>query len=229
MLMPRSSAIYRLRVSRGDRQGPSLALRIVAAVLVGALLGLVRGLTSQSGRPDHRGDDDEHRGIGCLAPQPAHHQPSARAAPGSSIRSSAGRDRQPPGPRTGPRDVLRSGDSDERPSSCGLQFALFRTRWGLRTRAVGSTPRLRHGRHRRIPAALSERDPRWPCRLAGAFLTLESTGHPERMTNGRGFIALAAMIFGRWTRSRVRRGLLSEPRRPRGRREIRVRGDPARA
>jgi simple sugar transport system permease protein len=36
--------------------------------------------------------------------------------------------------------------------------------------------------------------------LAGAFLTLESVGSFERgMTNGRGFVALAVMIFGKWT------------------------------
>ena len=35
--------------------------------------------------------------------------------------------------------------------------------------------------------------------LAGAFLTLEAVGSFERaMTNGRGFVAIAVMIFGRW-------------------------------
>jgi simple sugar transport system permease protein len=35
--------------------------------------------------------------------------------------------------------------------------------------------------------------------LAGAFLTLEAVGSFERlMTNGRGFIALAVMLFGKW-------------------------------
>ena len=36
--------------------------------------------------------------------------------------------------------------------------------------------------------------------LAGAFLTLEAVGSFERaMTNGRGFVALAVMIFGGWS------------------------------
>jgi simple sugar transport system permease protein len=83
-----------------------------------------------------------------------------------------------------------------------LQFALFRTRWGLRTRAVGEHPKAADTvgidvyRQRYMDVILG-------CALAGlagAFLTLESTGSFQNgMTGGRGFIALAAMIFGRWT------------------------------
>ena len=83
-----------------------------------------------------------------------------------------------------------------------IQVLLFRSRWGLRTRAVGEHPRGgRYPRRRRHPAALSERDPggrlRGPCRR---LLSIEasSTFQPD-MTAGRGFIALAAVIFGRWT------------------------------
>ncbi|MGH2449699.1 MAG: ABC transporter permease [Candidatus Limnocylindria bacterium] len=83
-----------------------------------------------------------------------------------------------------------------------LQFLLFRSRWGLRTRAVGEHPKaadtvgINVFRQRYMNVVLG-------CALAGlagAYLTLESTGSFQNgMTGGRGFIALAAMIFGRWT------------------------------
>ena len=82
------------------------------------------------------------------------------------------------------------------------QFALFRTRWGLRTRAVGEHPKAADTvgidvfRQRYMNVIIG-------CAfagLAGAYLTLESTGSFQNgMTGGRGFIALAAVIFGRWT------------------------------
>ena len=83
-----------------------------------------------------------------------------------------------------------------------LQVALFRTRWGLRTRAVGEHPKaadtlgvdVYRQRYLNVVAGCALAG------LAGAFLTLESTGSFQNgMTGGRGFIALAAMIFGRWT------------------------------
>ena len=83
-----------------------------------------------------------------------------------------------------------------------LHFALFRTRWGLRTRAVGEHPLaadtvgVNVNGLRYLNVVLGG----VIAGLAGAYFTLESVPHFEPlMTNGRGFIALAAMIFGKWT------------------------------
>ena len=84
----------------------------------------------------------------------------------------------------------------------GLQVWLFRSRWGLRTRAVGEHPkaaetvgidviRLRY-RNVLISGLFAG--------LAGAYLSMEATNSfQDGMSTGRGFIALAAMIVGRWT------------------------------
>jgi simple sugar transport system permease protein len=82
-----------------------------------------------------------------------------------------------------------------------LGWALFHTTWGLRTRSIGENPRaadtLGINVYRMqftnlfIGGMLAG--------LAGAFLTLAAVGSFERnMTAGRGFIALAVMIFGNW-------------------------------
>lgn len=83
-----------------------------------------------------------------------------------------------------------------------LQFLLFRTTWGLRTRAVGEHPRAADTlgvnvfRTRYVNVLMGGAI----AGLAGAFLTLEAVGSFERaMTNGRGFVSLAVMIFGKWT------------------------------
>ncbi|MDX1417428.1 MAG: ABC transporter permease [Candidatus Promineifilaceae bacterium] len=83
-----------------------------------------------------------------------------------------------------------------------VQFGLFRTVWGLRTRSVGEHPgaadtvgiSVSRIRYLNVTVAGAFAG------LAGAYLSLEAVGSFERaMTNGRGFVALAVMIFGRWT------------------------------
>lgn len=83
-----------------------------------------------------------------------------------------------------------------------VHYVLFYTKWGLRTRAVGEHPRaadtvgINVYKMRYVNVVLGG----CLAGLAGAFLTLEAVGSFERvMTNGRGFIALACMVFGRWT------------------------------
>jgi general nucleoside transport system permease protein len=81
-------------------------------------------------------------------------------------------------------------------------YLLWYTRWGLRTRAVGEHPRaadtvgINVYKMRYINVMFGG----GLAGLAGAFLSLEAVGTFERaMTNGRGFLALAVMIFGKWT------------------------------
>jgi len=83
-----------------------------------------------------------------------------------------------------------------------VHVALFRTRWGLRVRAVGEHPRAADTvginvlgtRYRNVILG------GMMAGLGGAYFTLGSTGQFSKgMTAGLGFIALAAMIFGRWS------------------------------
>ncbi len=84
----------------------------------------------------------------------------------------------------------------------GAHWAMYHTRWGLRLRALGEHPRAVD------TAGVSVARGRWVAvlmsgalgGLAGANLSIEQVGvFQEGFTNGRGFIALAANIFGRWT------------------------------
>ena len=83
-----------------------------------------------------------------------------------------------------------------------IQYVLFFTPWGLRTRAVGEHPRAADtlgidvNRNRYINVLLGG----VIAGLAGAWFTLEAVDvFNPGMTNGLGFIGLAAMIFGKWS------------------------------
>jgi simple sugar transport system permease protein len=80
-------------------------------------------------------------------------------------------------------------------------FGLFHTKWGLRVRAVGEHPQAAD------TVGINVNGTRfWNVSLAGAvaglggaFFTLGSVGiFTKEMTAGQGYIALAAVIFGRW-------------------------------
>jgi ABC-type uncharacterized transport system permease subunit len=80
-------------------------------------------------------------------------------------------------------------------------WLLFRTRFGLRLRAVGENPQMVDA------AGISVTGLRYTaltlngvlCGLAGSYLVLaQSANFSTNMTAGRGFMALAALIFGRW-------------------------------
>ena len=83
-----------------------------------------------------------------------------------------------------------------------VQVGLFRTRWGLRVRAVGEHPTaadtvgikvngIRYG-NLIMGGMLAG--------IGGAYLTIGSVGtFSKDMSSGLGYIALAAMIFGRWS------------------------------
>lgn len=81
-------------------------------------------------------------------------------------------------------------------------FLLYRTRWGLEIQAIGENPQaadvtgISVNRRRREAILLGG-----VCAgLGGAFLSIAAIGaFSPNMTAGRGFIAIAAVIFGAWS------------------------------
>jgi simple sugar transport system permease protein len=83
-----------------------------------------------------------------------------------------------------------------------VDVGLRRTRWGLRTRAVGEHPKaadtvgIKVLRIRYINVIIGG----LLAGLAGAMLTIGGSGQfGSNISSGKGFIALAAVIFGRWS------------------------------
>ncbi|MGN9911955.1 ABC transporter permease [Phytohabitans sp. LJ34] len=82
-----------------------------------------------------------------------------------------------------------------------IHVGLFRTRWGLRTRSVGEHPtaadtlgvRVLGLRYRNVLLAGVVAG------IGGASYTLLLYSFTKNMIGGKGFIALAALIFGRWS------------------------------
>jgi general nucleoside transport system permease protein len=83
-----------------------------------------------------------------------------------------------------------------------VHIGLFHTRWGLRMRAVGEHPTAADTVGIKV-LAVRYRNVVYGgliAGLGGSFLTVGSVGaFGKNMTSGKGFIALAALIFGRWS------------------------------
>lgn len=81
-----------------------------------------------------------------------------------------------------------------------LAFILYRTPFGLRVRAVGEHPAaaeslgIKASLIQYVAVAISG----ILAALGGVFLALDQHQFTDQMTAGRGFIAVAAVIFGRW-------------------------------
>lgn len=86
-----------------------------------------------------------------------------------------------------------------------VAFLLYRTAFGLRVRAAGEKPDAAESvgvnvpRIRYIAVVLSG----VLAALGGVYLALDQHQFTDQMTAGRGFIAVAAVIFGRWSPLRV--------------------------
>ena len=83
-----------------------------------------------------------------------------------------------------------------------MQIMLFFTPWGLRTRAVGEHPRAADtvGINVFLMRYINTIIGGMIAGIGGAYFTIGSVGRfDQNMTNGKGFIGLAAMIFGNYT------------------------------
>jgi ABC-type uncharacterized transport system permease subunit len=102
-----------------------------------------------------------------------------------------------------------------------LWWLVYRTRWGLDVRAVGERPEAARRREAILLCGLTSG-------FGGAFLVLGQVNQFQpNVVNGRGFIAIAAVIFGGWTLRPVHPRRRAVRRRPGGDVAVRHAGAPA--
>jgi simple sugar transport system permease protein len=182
----------------------SLPLAVLGAVAVGGLMALLHALLSIRFRVDQIISGTVINILAVGATGYFNRQLFATGAPpGQAVLSSI------KVPLLGDLPVVGRVLFDQKPITYAalllvvvVHLVLFHTAWGLRLRAVGEHPLAADTvgidvhRVRYVAVALAG----MLAGLGGAYFTLESVPHFEPlMTNGRGFIALAAMIFGKWT------------------------------
>ena len=204
MLTAAGNGLHDLRGARRRDEHRLLWISIGVAVLTGGLIALLHALCRSRFRVDQiisgvvinllalgvtgfiRSEVIVPTGISIGVQHLRHRAAAAVEASRSSASSSS-----------------RTSRSSSRCSSSSplTSFVLFRTPFGLRVRSVGENP------HAAETLGIDVIRIRYTAviiggliaGLAGAWFSLESqAGFEDNMTNGTGFIALAALIFGKW-------------------------------
>jgi simple sugar transport system permease protein len=82
-----------------------------------------------------------------------------------------------------------------------VNVVLFYSSWGLRTRAIGEHPRAADtvGVHVNVMRYINVIIGGCIAGFAGVYFSLGLGSFEDNMTHGQGFVALAAMIFGKWS------------------------------